>query len=42
MSPTAVPSLNAFAVPDGESMPAQIDHILLQPRTLGIGVEYDF
>ena len=34
--------LNAFAVPDGESMPAQIDHILLQPRTLGIGVEYDF
>ena len=34
--------LNAFAVPDGEGIPAQIDHILLQPRTLGIGFEYDF
>ena len=34
--------LNAFAVLDGESMPAQVDHILLQPRTLGIGIAYDF
>jgi outer membrane receptor protein involved in Fe transport len=34
--------LNAFAVLGNEGMPLQIDHILLQPRTLGIGVEYAF